>query len=121
MASVFSWFGQMWQNLQAAADLSDGNSATDDPSFSDPCHLFQDALDEEMRQMDLQNQRIGELLDRLWVCRKGQANASSTEAQLRLNTTQQSLNGVKGLLAAAANRVRQVRDEIEIVTRQETQ
>ena len=118
--SVFSWFGQMWQSLRAAADLNDGNSATDDPSFSDPCHLFQDALDEEMRQMDLQNQRIADLLDRLWVCRKGQANASSTEAQLSLNTTQQSLNGAKLLLLTAANRVRQVRDEIEIVTRQET-
>lgn len=116
--SVFSWFGQMWQSLRAAADLNDGNSATEDPSFSDPCHLFQDALDEEMRQMDLQNQRIGDLLDRLWVCRKGQLNASSTEVQLRLNTTQQSLNGVKGLLAAAANRVRQVKDEIEIVTQE---
>jgi len=117
--SVLGWFGQMWQNLRAAADLSDGNSATEDPSFSDPCHLFQDALDEEMRQMDLQNQRIADLLDRLWVCRKGQANASSTEAQLSLNTTQQSLNGAKLLLLTAANRVRQVRDEIEIVTRQD--
>ena len=117
--SVFSWFGQMWQNLRAAADLNDGNSATDDPSFSDPCHLFQDALDEEMRQMDLQNQRIGDLLDRLWVCRKGQLNASSTEAQLSLNTTEQSLKGAKLLMLTAANRVRQVRDEIEIVTRQD--
>ena len=117
--SVFSWFGQMWQSLRAAADLNDGNSATDDPSFSDPCHLFQDALDEEMRQMDLQNQRIADLLDRLWVCRKGQANASSTEAQLSLNTTEQSLKGAKLLLLTAANRVRQVRDEIEIVTRQD--
>ena len=119
MANVFSWFGQMWQNLQQAANLSDGNTATDDPSFSDPCHLFQDALDEEMRQMDLQNQRIGDLLDRLWVCRKGQVNASSTEAQLSLNTTEQSLKGAKLLLLTAGNRVRQVRDEIEIVTRQD--
>ena len=114
--SVFSWFGQMWQNLRAAADLSDGNSATEDPSFSDPCHLFQDALDEEMRQMDLQNQRIGDLLDRLWACRKSAATAVS---ELSLNTTQQSVNGAKLLMLTAANRVRQVRDEIEIVTRQD--
>jgi len=119
--SVFNWFGQMWQSLRAAADLSDGNSATDDPSFSDPCHLFQDALDEEMRQMDLQNQRIADLLDRLWVCRKGQVNASSIEVHLSINMTQQSVNGAKLLLTTAANRVRQVVEEIEIVTRQETQ
>ena len=116
MASVFSWFGQMWQNLRAAADLSDGNSATENPSFSDPCHLFQDALDEEMRQTELQNQRIGDLLDRLWACRKSAATAVS---ELSLNTTQQSLKGAKLLLLTAGNRVRQVRDEIEIVTRQD--
>ena len=113
--SVFSWFGQMWQNLRAAADLSDGNSATEDPSFSDPCHLFQDALDEEMRQMDLQNQRIADLLDRLWQCRK----SAQTVSELSLNTTEQSLKGAKLLMLTAGNRVRQVRDEIEIVTRQD--
>lgn len=118
--SVLSWFGQMWQNLQQAANSSDEPTQTDDPSFSDPCHLFQDALDEELRKMDLQNQRIGDLLDRLWVCRKGQLNASSTEAQLSLNTTQQSVNGAKLLLTTAANRVRQVVDEIEIVTQRDT-
>jgi len=117
MASVFSWFGQMWQNLRAAADLSDGNSATEDPSFSDPCHLFQDALDEEMRQMDLQNQRIADLLDRLWQCRK----SAQTVSELSLNTTEQSLKGAKLLMLTAGNRVRQVRDEIEIVTRQDTE
>ena len=114
--SVFNWFGQMWQNLQQAADLSDGNSATDDPSFSDPCHLFQDALDEEMRQMELQNQRIGDLLDRLWQCRK----SAQTVSELSINTTEQSLKGAKLLLLTAGNRVRQVRDEIEIVTRQDS-
>ena len=113
--SVFSWFGQMWQSLRAAADLNDGNSATEDPSFSDPCHLFQDALDEELRQMDLQNQRIADLLDRLWQCRK----SAQTVSELSVNTTQQSLNGAKLLLLTAGNRVRQVRDEIEIVTRQD--
>jgi hypothetical protein len=71
--------------------------------------------------MDLQNQRIADLLDRLWVCRKGQVNASSTEVQLSINMTQQNLNGAKLLMLTAANRVRQVREEIEIVTRQETQ
>ena len=113
--SVFSWFGQMWQSLRAAADLSDGNSATEELNSSDPCHLFQDALDEEMRQMELQNQRIADLLDRLWQCRK----SAQTVSELSLNTTQQSVNGAKLLLLTAGNRVRQVRDEIEIVTRQD--
>ena len=113
--SVFSWFGQMWQNLRAAADLSDGNSATEDPSYSDPCHLFQDALDEELRLMDLQNQRIADLLDRLWQCRK----SAQTVSELSLNTTEQSLKGAKLLMLTAGNRVRQVREEIEIVTRQD--
>ena len=119
MAGLYSWLRQTWSSLVAAADLSAEPTQTDDPRFSDPCHLFQDALDEELRLMDLQNQRIADLLDRLWVCRKGQANASSTEAQLSLNTTEQSLKGAKLLLLTAGNRVRQVRDEIEIVTRQD--
>jgi hypothetical protein len=119
--SVFNWFGQMWQSLRAAADLSDGNSATDDPSFSDPCHLFQDALDEELRLMDLQNERIGNLLDQFWNCRKQSGAGLSTDEFQRQNVTQQSVNGAKLLLTTAANRVRQVVEEIEIVTRQDSQ
>ena len=115
MAGLYSWLQQTWSSLAAAADLSAEPTQTDDPSYSDPCHLYQDALDEELRLMDLQNQRISDLLDQFWACRK----SAQTASELSLNTTQQSLNGAKLLLTTAANRVRQVRDEIEIVTRQD--
>lgn len=117
MAGLYSWLRQTWSSLVAAADLSAEPTQTDDPSFSDPCHLFQDALDEELRLMDLQNQRIADLLDQFWACRK----SAQAVSELSLNTTEQSLKGAKLLMLTAGNRVRQVRDEIEIVTRQETQ
>ena len=117
MAGLYSWLRQTWSSLVAAADLSAEPTQTDGPSYSDPCHLFQDALDEELRLMDLQNQRIADLLDQFWACRK----SAQTVSELSINTTQQSLNGAKLLMLTAGNRVRQVRDEIEIVTRQETQ
>ena len=117
MAGLYSWLRQTWSSLAAAADLSAEPTQTDDPSYSDPCHLFQDALDEELRLMDLQNQRISDLLDQFWACRK----AAQTVSELSINTTQQSVNGAKLLMTTAANRVRQVVDEIEIVTRQDMQ
>ena len=117
MAGLYSWLRQTWSSLAAAADLSAEPTQTDDPSYSDPCHLYQDALDEELRLMDLQNQRISDLLDQFWACRKSAATAVS---ELSLNTTEQSLKGAKLLMLTAANRVRQVVDEIEIVTRQDT-
>lgn len=120
MAALYNWLQQKWSNLVAAADSSDEPTQTDDPSYTDPCHLYQDALDEELRQMDLQNQRIADLLDQFWNCRKSHAAASTEEFQ-RQNMTQQSVNGAKLLLQTAANRVRQVVDEIEIVTQREQQ
>ena len=114
MASVFSWFGQMWQSLRAAADLSDGNSATENEPSG--CQIYADALDQAGIELDALTDRISTLLDRYWECRKSAATAVS---EMSINTTQQSVNGVQGLLRAAANRVRQVRDEIEIVTRQD--
>ena len=116
MAALYNWLQQKWSSLVQVADLSDTSTQTDEPGFTDPCHLFQDALDEELRLMDLQNERIGNLLDQFWNCRKLHA-AGSTEEFQRQNMTQQSLNGAKLLLTTAANRVRQVVDEIEIVTR----
>jgi len=119
MAALYSWLRQTWSSLVAVADLNDEPTQTDDPSYSDPCHLYQDALDEELRQMDLQNQRIADLLDQFWNCRKSHAAESTNEFQ-RQNVTQQSLNGAKLLMTTAANRVRQVVEEIEVVTRQDT-
>ena len=120
MAALYNWLQQKWSSLVQVADLSDTSTQTDEPGFTDPCHLFQDALDEELRLMDLQNERIGNLLDQFWNCRKLHAAASTDEFQ-RQNVTQQNVNGAKLLLQTAANRVRQVVDEIEIVTQREQQ
>ena len=120
MAALYNWLQQTWSSLVAVADLNDEPTQTDDPSYSDPCHLYQDALDEELRQMDLQNQRIADLLDQFWNCRRQSGAGLSTDEFQRQNVTQQSLNGAKLLLTTAANRVRQVVDEIEIVTQRDT-
>ena len=114
--SVFSWFGQMWQNLQQAVDMSEPNSVMEqEPSG---CQIYADALEQKGLELDRLTEDIGALLDQLWECRKSAATAVS---ELSLNTTEQSIKGAKLLLLTSANRVRQVRDEIEIVTRQETQ
>ena len=113
--NVFSWFGQMFFKLQAAANLSEASSEMEaEPSG---CQIFADALDQAGIELDALTDRISTLLDQYWACRKSAAAVS----ELSINTTQQSLNGAKLLMLTAANRVRQVRDEIEIVTRQETQ
>ena len=113
--SVFGWFGQIFSRLQAAADLSEVSSETEaEPSG---CQIFADALDQAGIELDILTDRISTLLDQYWECRK----SAQTVSELRLNTTQQTLNGAKLLMVTAGNRVRQVRDEIEIVTRQDTQ
>ena len=114
--SVLGWFGQMFSRLQAAANLSEVSSETEaEPSG---CQIFADALDQAGIELDALTDRISTLLDQYWACRKSAATAVS---ELSLNTTEQSLKGAKLLMLTAGNRVRQVRDEIEIVTRQETQ
>ena len=111
--SVFSWFGQMFSKLQAAANLSEASSEMEaEPSG---CQIFADALDQAGIELDALTDRISTLLDRYWECRK----SAQTVSELSMNTTQQSVNGAKLLMTTAANRVRQVRDEIEIVTRQD--
>ena len=115
MASVFSWFEAMFSRLQAAANLSEASSETEaEPSG---CQIFADALDQAGIELDALTDRISTLLDQYWACRKSAATAVS---ELSLNTTEQSLKGAKLLMLTSANRVRQVRDEIEIVTRQDT-
>jgi hypothetical protein len=67
--------------------------------------------------------RIGDLMDQYWTCQRERVRAESVGTEdgrlQRHNVTQQSLNGAKLLLNTAANRVRQVVDEIEIVTQRE--
>ena len=113
--SVLGWFGAMFLKLQAAADLNEASSATENEPSG--CQIYADALEQKGLELDRLTEDSGALLDQLWACRKSAATAVS---ELSLNTTQQSLKGAKLLLLTAGNRVRQVRDEIEIVTRQET-
>jgi hypothetical protein len=113
--AVFTWLREAWSNLLTAAELSGQSSATDDPGFQDPCHLFRDAIEEELRQVDLQNERLGKLLDQFWACRDQQQTAAFEASQ----NVRKSLEGAKLLLNTAANRVRQVINEIEIVTQQQ--
>ena len=113
--SVLGWFGAMFSRLQAAADLNEASSATENEPSG--CQIYADALEQKGLELDRLTEDIGALLDQLWACRKSAATAVS---ELSINTTQHSLNGAKLLLQTAANRVRQVVDEIEIVTRQDS-
>jgi hypothetical protein len=115
MAAVYTWLRETWSSLLTAAELSGPNTATEDPGFTDPCHLFKDAIQEELRQVDLQNERLGRLMDQFWSCRNRQQTAGFEAA----NNARKSIDGAKLLLSTAANRVRQVIDEIEIVTQQQ--
>jgi hypothetical protein len=115
MAAVYTWLRETWSSLLTVAELSGPNTATDEPGFSDPCHLFKDAIQEELRQVDLQNERLGRLLDQFWRCRDQHQPSGFEAAQ----NARKSIDGAKLLLSTAANRVRQVIDEIEIVTTQQ--
>ena len=120
MSGLFSWFGQMWQSLQSAADLSEGSTVTEELGLSDPCHLFADALDEELRKMDEQNQRISDLMDQFWNCRR-QHESVGTEDPIfqRWQTAAANKMGAIGLMKTAARRLRQVVAEIDSIGRVE--
>jgi hypothetical protein len=68
-----------------------------------------------LRLMDIQNRRISDLLDQFWNCRDRQQTAGFEAGQ----NARKSIDGAKLLLITAANQVRQVIDEIEIVTTQQ--
>ena len=123
MSGLFGWLRQTWSSLVAVADMNEQSTATADES--EGCQIYSDALDQLMLEYDQLCDRIDWNLDHLWECRKQKALAESVGTEdprlQRFNMTQQSLNGAKLLLQTAANRVRQVVDEIEIVTRQDMQ
>jgi hypothetical protein len=81
------------------------------------CEIFQDALDELMAEMDRLTERINFNLDRFWECREAKAQAFGGIDATRANITRQSIDGAKMILRTAGNRVRQVADEIEIVSK----
>ena len=121
MSGLYDWLRQTWSSLVVVADMSEQSTATADES--EGCQIYSDALDQLMLEYDQLCDRIDWNLDHLWECRKAKALAESVGTEdgrlQRHNVTQQSLNGAKLLLNTAANRVRQVVDEIEIVTQRE--
>ena len=123
MNTLFSWLRQTWSSLAAVADMNEQSTATADES--EGCQIYSDALDQLMLEYDQLCDRIDWNLDHLWACQKERVRAESVgteDARLqRFNMTQQSINGAKLLLLTSANRVRQVVDEIEIVTQREQQ
>ena len=123
MSGLYGWLRQTWSSLVAVADMSEQSTATADDS--EGCQIYSDALDQLMLEYDQLCDRIDWNLDHLWECRRAQGLAESVGTEdprlQRLATTDKSVNGAKLLLQTAANRVRQVVDEIEIVTRQDSQ
>ena len=121
MSGLYGWLRRTWSSLAVVADMSEQSTATADES--EGCQIYSDALDQLMLEYDQLCDRIDWNLDHLWECRKAKALAESVGTEdgrlQRHNVTQQSLNGAKLLLNTAANRVRQVVDEIEIVTQRE--
>jgi len=121
MSGLYDWLRQTWSSLVVVADMSEQSTATADES--EGCQIYSDALDQLMLEYDQLCDRIDWNLDHLWACRRAKALAESVgteDARLqRFNMTQQSINGAKLLLLTSANRVRQVVDEIEIVTQRD--
>jgi hypothetical protein len=123
MSGLYDWLRQTWSSLVVVADMSEQSTATADES--EGCQIYSDALDQLMLEYDQLCDRIDWNLDHLWACRRAKALAESVGTEdgrlQRFSMTQQSLNGAKLLLLTSANRVRQVVDEIEIVTQREQQ
>ena len=121
MSGLYGWLRQTWSSLVAVADMSEPTTATEPDPVG--CEIFTDALDQLTDELDRLCERIDFNLDRLWECRRAKALQESVGTEdgrlQRFSITQQSLNGAKLMLTTAANRVRQVVDEIEIVTQRE--
>ncbi len=123
MSGLYSWLRSMFSSLPEESGLHEASTQTADDAKG--CQIFSDALEQAGLELDELTARIGDLMDQYWACQKARAMAESVGTEdsrlQRQNVTQQSLNGAKLLLTTAANRVRQVVEEIEIVTRQGTQ
>ena len=123
MSGLYGWLRQTWSSLAAVADMNEQSTATADES--EGCQIYSDALDQLMLEYDQLCDRIDWNLDHLWECRRAQGLAESVGTEdnrlQRLTVARQGVNGAKLLLTTAAKRVRQVVDEIEIVTQREQQ
>jgi type I site-specific restriction endonuclease len=121
MSGLLSWFGQMWYKPQAVADMSEGNSATEQELSS--CQIFTDRLDQLGDELDKICEQIDFNLDQLWNCRQKQSASGSvgTEDQIfqRFQIASMNKGGAQALLKTAASRVRQVVEEIDSIGRTE--
>jgi hypothetical protein len=123
MSGLYSWLKSKVSSLPEESDSPEASSATADDSLN--CQIYSDALEQAGLELDEVVNRIGDLMSQFWECRKAKGLAESVGTEdprlQRLATTDKNVNGAKLLLKTAANRVRQVVDEIEIVTRAESQ
>jgi hypothetical protein len=117
MAGLYSWLRQTWSSLVLAADMSEQNGEAETEPPAPGCEIFTDALDQLMLEYEQICKRLDFNLDRLWECQQERAMAFGGIEERTQSMTQQSVNGAKHLLTAAGNRVRQVIDEIEIVSK----
>ena len=121
MNTLYSWLRSMFSSLPEESDSPAVSTQTADDAKG--CQIFSDALEQAGLELDELTARIGDLMDQYWACQRERVRAESVGTEdgrlQRFNVTQQSLDGAKLLLTTAANRVRQVVDEIEIVTQRE--
>ena len=122
MSGLYMWLKNTFSSLPEESDLPEASSVTADDSLN--CQIYSDALEQAGLELDELTARIGDLMDQYWACQKARAMAESVGTEdprlQRLATTDKSVNAAKLLLTTAANQVRQVVEEIEIVTRQDT-
>lgn len=122
MSGLYMWLRSTFSSLPEESDSPEASSATADDSLN--CQIYSDALEQAGLELDEVVNRIGDLMSQFWECRRAKVRAESVGTEdgrlQRHNVTQQSLNGAKLLLTTAANRVRHVVGEIEIVTQQDT-
>ena len=122
MSGLYMWLRSTFSSLPEESDSPEASSATADDSLN--CQIYSDALEQAGLELDELTARIGDLMDQYWTCQRERVRAESVGTEdgrlQRHNVTQQSLDGAKLLLKTAANQVRQVVDEIEIVTQRDT-
>ncbi len=122
MSGLYMWLKSTFSSLPEESDSPEASSVTADDSFN--CQIYSDALEQAGLELDELTARIGDLMSQFWECRRAQGLAQSVGTEdprlQRLATTDKNVNGAKLLLKTAANRVRQVVEEIEIVTQQDT-
>ena len=123
MSGLYGWLRSMFSSLLEESGSPAVSTQTADDAKG--CQIFSDALEQAGLELDELTARIGDLMDQYWACQKARAMAESVGTEdnrlQRLTVTQQSVNGAKLLLLTSANRVRQVVDEIEIVTQRDNQ